>query len=70
MTVLFVTHSIAEAAFLAERAIVLTGRPARVALDRPVDLPAQRTIALRSDARYGRELAILHEALRPRGVVP
>jgi NitT/TauT family transport system ATP-binding protein len=64
ITVLFVTHSIAEAVFLAERAIVLTGRPARVALDRAVDLPAERTIALRSDARFGRELGALHEALR------
>ncbi len=65
ITVLFVTHSIAEAVFLAERAIVLTSRPARVALDRAIDLPAERTAALRSDARFGRELGVLHEALRP-----
>jgi len=70
ITVLFVTHSIGEAAFLAERAIVLTQRPARVALDRAVDLPRQRTPALRSDARFGREVAILHDALRPHGVAP
>jgi NitT/TauT family transport system ATP-binding protein len=67
ITVLFVTHSTAEAAFLAERAVVLTGRPARVALDRRIDLPAERRRALRSDARFGRELAVLHEALRPSG---
>jgi NitT/TauT family transport system ATP-binding protein len=65
ITVLFVTHSIAEAVFLAERAIVLTGRPARVALDRAIDLPGERDMALRSDARFGRELGVLHEALRP-----
>ena len=65
ITVLFVTHSTAEAVFLAERAIVLTSRPARVALDRAIDLPAERTAALRSDARFGRELGVLHEALRP-----
>jgi NitT/TauT family transport system ATP-binding protein len=65
ITVLFVTHSIAEAVFLAERAIVLTGRPARVALDRAIDLPGERNMALRSDARFGRELGVLHEALRP-----
>ena len=65
ITVLFVTHSIAEAVFLAERAIVLTSRPARVALDRAIDLPGERNMALRSDARFGRELGVLHEALRP-----
>jgi NitT/TauT family transport system ATP-binding protein len=65
ITVLFVTHSIAEAVFLAERAIVLTGRPARVALDRAIDLPAERTAAMRSDPRFGRELGALDEALRP-----
>jgi NitT/TauT family transport system ATP-binding protein len=70
ITVLFVTHSIAEAAFLAERAVVLTGRPARVALDRGVDLPAQRTAALRSEARFGHEIGVLHEALRSGGVSP
>jgi len=65
ITVIFVTHSVAEAVFLAQRAIVLTGRPARVALDRRVDLPAERTAALRSDPRFGRELGALQEALRP-----
>ena len=43
MTVLFVTHSIAEAAFLAERAVVLTRRPARVVLEHRIDLPASAT---------------------------
>ena len=70
ITVLFVTHSIAEAAFLAERAVVLTGRPARVALDRAVDLPAQRTAALRTEARFGHEIGVLHEVLRSGGVSP
>jgi NitT/TauT family transport system ATP-binding protein len=50
MTVLFVTHSIMEAAFLADRAIVLTRRPARIVLDHRLDLPEQRTAALRTDA--------------------
>jgi NitT/TauT family transport system ATP-binding protein len=64
ITVLFVTHSTAEAAFLADRAIVLTGRPARIALDRTIDLPAQRTAALRSEARFAHETGVLHDALR------
>jgi NitT/TauT family transport system ATP-binding protein len=63
MTVIFVTHSIAEAAFLAERAIVLTRRPARTMLDHAIDLPAQRTAALRGDPRFARETAVLLDAL-------
>ena len=64
MTVLFVTHSIAEAAFLAERAVVLTRRPARVVLEHALDLPTQRDAALRGDARFARETGVLYEALR------
>lgn len=39
--ILFVTHDIAEAALLSERVIVLSGQPARIALDRSVTLPLQ-----------------------------
>jgi NitT/TauT family transport system ATP-binding protein len=64
MTVLFVTHSIAEAAFLAERAIVLTRRPARTVLDHRLELPAQRAASLRGDPRFAAETAVLLEALQ------
>jgi len=64
MTVLFVTHSIAEAAFLAERAVVLSRRPARVVLEHRLELPAQRSAALRADPRFARETGVLQHALR------
>lgn len=64
MTVLFVTHSINEATFLAERAVVLTKRPARIAVDHRLDLPEQRSAALRGTPEFARENAILLEALR------
>lgn len=63
MTVIFVTHSIIEATFLAERAVVLTRRPARVILDHRLDLPEQRIAALRTDAQFARQMRILFEAL-------
>jgi NitT/TauT family transport system ATP-binding protein len=64
MTVVFVTHSIAEAAFLAERAVVLSARPARVVLEHRLDLPGERTAELRADGRFAREIGVLFQALR------
>ncbi|MCL4684373.1 ABC transporter ATP-binding protein [Myxococcota bacterium] len=64
MTVIFVTHSIAEATFLAERAIVLSRRPARVVLEHALDLPLRRDAALRADPRFARETGVLQDALR------
>jgi NitT/TauT family transport system ATP-binding protein len=64
MTVLFVTHSILEATFLADRAIVLTRRPARIVLDHPLELPAEREAALRTDPQFAREMRKLFQALQ------
>jgi NitT/TauT family transport system ATP-binding protein len=63
MTVLFVTHSISEAAFLANRAIVLARRGGVIKLDRRIDLPKTRTNDLRSDARLGQEQQALFDAM-------
>jgi NitT/TauT family transport system ATP-binding protein len=48
MTILFVTHSTAEATFLANRAIVLSARPARMVSDSPINLPEKRVAELRT----------------------
>jgi hypothetical protein len=47
VTTLFVTHSIQEAAFLGQRVLVLAAEPGRVREIVPVDLPAERTLAIR-----------------------
>lgn len=41
-TVIFVTHDIIEAVYLADRIVMLTGKPARVFHDQPVPLPRER----------------------------
>jgi NitT/TauT family transport system ATP-binding protein len=44
LTVVFVTHNVREAARLADRIVLLTSRPGRVADEFPVDIPRPRRI--------------------------
>ncbi len=62
-TALFVTHSLREAVFLAERAIMLSGRPARVVADRPIDLPVRRDAELRASPAYDELVERLYDDL-------
>ena len=52
-TVLFVTHSLNEAVYLADRVVVLSARPGRVVDDVDVDLPRPRSFAMTSSERFG-----------------
>jgi NitT/TauT family transport system ATP-binding protein len=52
-TVLFVTHSLNEAVYLADRIIVLSARPGRIVDDVPVTLPRPRTFAMTSTEAFG-----------------
>lgn len=63
MTVLFVTHSISEAVYLAERAVVFSRRPARVIADRAIDLPRARSAKTRLEPAFAAEVQALYEAL-------
>ena len=63
MTVLFVTHSIYEAAFLAQRVLMLAANPGRVQEIVPVALPADRTLAIRETPEFVRLTARLRRVL-------
>lgn len=63
VTVILVTHSISEAAFLANRAVVLTRRRGHVKLDRRLELPSARTNELRGDPHFGGEMKRLLGAM-------
>lgn len=63
ITVLFVTHSTAEATYLAQRAIVLSQRPARVVHDAPIALPVDRPRCIRGQADFAAASADIFDAL-------
>jgi len=62
-TIVFVTHSIAEAVFLSTRVVVMSSRPGRIAELISVDLPQPRTTATREDPRYFELVTEVREAL-------
>ncbi len=63
-TALFVTHSVAEAVFLASRILILAARPGRVAHDLRIDLPYPRNQDTRRDPSYLRLVADVSARLR------
>ena len=63
MTVIFVTHSTAEAVFLANRAIVLSKRPGRIIHDSPINLPNHRPASLRAAPEFAAQTGDIYAAL-------
>ena len=51
-TVVFVTHSIPESVFLADRVVVMASRPGRIVLDLRIDLPRPRTLDMEFTAAF------------------
>src|SRR3984885_6488075 len=69
MSVLFITHSIAEAVFLSDRVIVMTPRPGRI--DRIIDiaLPRPRTLAMREAPEFAAYMRQILDLFLARGVL-
>jgi NitT/TauT family transport system ATP-binding protein len=64
-TVLFVTHSIEEAVFLADRVVVLGAHPGRIDSEHRVDLPRPRTAGTRSLPEFVALTQRLWDSLKP-----
>lgn len=68
-TVLFITHSIAEAVFLSDRVIVMSPRPGRVACDVTIDLPRPRRLAVREDQSFGHYVSEIRKTFQSFGLL-
>ena len=66
-TVIFITHSIAEAIFLSDRVIAMTARPGTIADVISIDLPRPRDLSVINTERFGRYAVKLRSLLDAEG---
>lgn len=68
-TILFITHSIAEAVFLSSRVIVMNKNPGRIVDDLLIDLPRQRPLSMRETPRFAAYVAHLRSVFETLGIM-
>ncbi|MBM1175275.1 ABC transporter ATP-binding protein [Microvirga arabica] len=68
-TVIFVTHDIEEAIFMASRVIVMTARPGRIKADIAVNLPHPRHYTIKTSPEFLRLKEQLTEEIRAEAVM-
>ncbi|MDB5771121.1 MAG: transporter ATP-binding protein [Burkholderia sp.] len=68
-TVLFVTHGIAEAVFLADRVVVFSPRPGKIAEILTIDLPRPRRLSVRESPEFGRYCNRIRELFHEMGLI-
>jgi NitT/TauT family transport system ATP-binding protein len=68
-TVLFVTHSIAEAVFLSDRVTVMSRSPGRIVEIIDIDLPRPRSLSMRETSEFTRYVARIREIFESFGML-
>ncbi len=63
-TVVFVTHSVTEAAILSDRVVVMAAGPGRIATERHIDLPRPRTPEMEDTDEFHETVRLLRADLR------
>lgn len=63
-TVVFVTHSIAEAVMLSDRVVTMAARPGRIAAIETIDLPRPRTEDMEFTPQFTNHAQLVRQALR------
>jgi NitT/TauT family transport system ATP-binding protein len=62
-TVVFITHDITEAVFLADRVLLMSRRPGTIVHAFPVPLPRPRTLEMRFERRFTDLCHAIHQAM-------
>ncbi len=62
-TVVFITHSLAEAVFLSDQVILMSARPGRIHRIHQIDLPRPRTEEMRLSENFAQWVGDLHREL-------
>jgi NitT/TauT family transport system ATP-binding protein len=68
-TILFVTHGITEAVYLADRVVVMARNPGRIAEIIEIDLPRPRPLSIRNTPAFGTYAQHIHHLFATLGVV-
>lgn len=68
-TMLFITHSIWESIFLADRVVVMSPRPGRIARQIVIDIPRPRRLAVRETTQFGEYSAQIREQFQSFGML-
>jgi NitT/TauT family transport system ATP-binding protein len=68
-TVMFITHGIDEAVYLADRVVVMARNPGRIAEILPIDIPRPRPLSIRQTEEFGKYVHHIRHLFASMGLV-